>query len=112
MSSSKKLALAGDVLFYLKSAGVDIDYEEALELAGNLLSDGGWEIGFGAGSESTKQDAAEVSTTPGVMVYVEVEEGDTVPYVLGQIGVWYPVALGVHSYLSPRALAGMKWEKP
>ena len=112
MSCSKKLALAGDVLFYLKSAGIAINYEESLDLAGSLLDDGGWVIGFGVGSESTKQDAAEVSTTPGAMVYVEVEEGDTVPYVLGQIGVWYPVALGVHNYLSPRALAGMKWEKP
>ena len=67
MSCSKKLALAGDVLFYLKRSGIDIDYEEALELAGNLLSDGGWEIGFRGGSESTsppvpaKQDAAEAA---------------------------------------------------
>lgn len=52
MSCSKKLALAGDVLFYLKSAGIDIDYEEALELAGSLLDDGGWVIGFGGGSQN------------------------------------------------------------
>lgn len=52
MSCSKKLALAGDVLFYLKSAGVDIDYEEALDLAGSLLSDGGWVIEFGAGTQN------------------------------------------------------------
>ena len=54
MSCSKKLALAGDVLFYLKRSGIDIDYEEALDLAGSLLSDGGWEIGFRGGSESTR----------------------------------------------------------
>lgn len=118
MSYRKKEALADDVLFHLKGTGVDMSYEEALGLAENLLCDPDWEIRHPAGSESTsppvstKQDAAEVSTTPGAMVYVEVEEGDTVPYVLGQVGVWYPVALGVHSYLSPRALAGMKWEKP
>lgn len=67
MSSSKKLALAGDVLFYLKSAGIDIDYEEALELAGSLLDDGGWDIAFQGSSESTsppvplEQDAAEAA---------------------------------------------------
>lgn len=52
MSSSKKLALAGDVLFYLKRSGIDIDYEEALDLAGSLLSDGGWVIEFGAGTQN------------------------------------------------------------
>ena len=58
MSCGKKLALAGDVLFYLKRAGVDMDYAESLELAGNLLDDGDWVIEFRGGPEpSTKQDA-------------------------------------------------------
>ena len=64
MSCSKRLALAGDVLFYLKSAGIAINYEEALELAGSLLSDGGWEIGFRGGSESTCCDRDAVGAKP------------------------------------------------
>lgn len=54
MSCSKRLALAGDVLFYLKSAGIDIDYGGALELSGSLLSDGGWDITFREGEEAQK----------------------------------------------------------
>lgn len=59
MSCSKKLALAGDVLFYLKRSGIDIDYEEAIDLAGSLLSDGGWDITFRAGphNECCDRDA-------------------------------------------------------
>ena len=64
MSSSKKLALAGDVLFYLKSAGIAINYEESLDLAGSLLDDGGWVIEFGAGTQNECCDRDAVGAKP------------------------------------------------
>ena len=64
MSCSKRLALAGDVLFYLKSAGIAINYEESLELAGSLLDDGGWDITFRAGPQNECCDRDAVGAKP------------------------------------------------